>query len=82
VGLLPDEFIQYDWMVQIAAFDGGIIAWRDKTEYDTVRPVSAIRFLWRDRRIRAWGGPGRTPGRHSAPHLGSTLAGDRVSFER
>jgi hypothetical protein len=37
--------------------DAGILAWRIKRLYDYVRPISAIRFLFRGKRIEAWGGP-------------------------
>ena len=39
-----------------ALLDAGIAAWDAKRHYDYVRPVSAIRHLYRSQRIRAWGG--------------------------
>ena len=42
-----------------AIFDSGFCAWDNKVEFDSVRPITAIRWLFRDRQIRAWGGPGR-----------------------
>ena len=39
--------------------DAGIAAWDAKREYDSVRPLTAIALLYRDKKIRAWGGPGR-----------------------
>jgi hypothetical protein len=58
-GMSLDEFVQYDFLTNVAAFDGGIATWRDKYLYDAVRPVTAIRYLHRGRRITGWAGPGR-----------------------
>jgi hypothetical protein len=52
------EFVHYDFLTNVAAFDAGIIVWQEKTKYDTVRPFSAIRHLYGDDPITAWGGPG------------------------
>jgi hypothetical protein len=53
------EFVQYDFLVNAAAFDTGIVMWREKRRHDAVRPFSAIRFLYGDAPITAWGGPGQ-----------------------
>jgi hypothetical protein len=58
-GLSLDEFVHYDFLTNAAAFDGGIAVWKEKYQFDAVRPVTAIRFLYRNRRISGWGGPGR-----------------------
>jgi uncharacterized protein DUF6851/vanadium-dependent haloperoxidase-like protein len=58
-GLTMDEFIQLDFMGHIATFDGGIAAWYAKYQYDAVRPFTAIRYLYGDSPVTAWGGPGR-----------------------
>lgn len=42
-----------------AVFDAGIVAWDDKVAFDSVRPITAIRYQLRGKRIRAWGGPGK-----------------------
>jgi hypothetical protein len=42
-----------------AIFDAGIAAWDAKRTYDSVRPVTAIPFLFRGTTIRSWGGPGK-----------------------
>ena len=42
-----------------ALLDSSIACWEAKRHYDYVRPISAIRKLYRDQPIRAWGGPGR-----------------------
>ncbi len=54
-----EQFVHYDFMANVAAFDGGIAAWNEKYRHDAVRPFSAIRFLYGDSRITAWGGPGK-----------------------
>jgi uncharacterized protein DUF6851/vanadium-dependent haloperoxidase-like protein len=40
-----------------AVFDAGIAAWNDKRHYDSVRPITSIRYLYHGKKITAWGGP-------------------------
>jgi hypothetical protein len=40
-----------------AIFDAGIVAWDAKRAFDSVRPVTAIPFLFNGQQIQAWGGP-------------------------
>jgi hypothetical protein len=54
-----EQFVQYDFLVNLAAFDGGIATWQEKRRYDAVRPFSAIRLLYRSGTVQAWGGPGQ-----------------------
>ena len=42
-----------------AIFDAGICAWSNKHVFDSVRPITAIRYLFHGQTIRAWGGPYR-----------------------
>jgi hypothetical protein len=42
-----------------AVFDAGIAAWDAKRAFDSVRPVSALPFLFQGKTISAWGGPFR-----------------------
>jgi Domain of unknown function (DUF6851)/VCPO second helical-bundle domain len=42
-----------------AVFDAGICSWSNKRQFDSVRPITAIRFLFDGSTIRAWGGPYR-----------------------
>jgi hypothetical protein len=42
-----------------AGMDAGIAAWDLKRYFDTVRPVTAVRYFKRGQQIRAWAGPGR-----------------------
>jgi hypothetical protein len=58
-GMTLDKFVQYDFLTNLAAFDGGIAVWNEKYRYDAVRPVTAIRYLYGDQPISGWGGPGR-----------------------
>lgn len=58
-GMSLDDLVIYDFLTNMAAFDGGIATWKEKVQFDTVRPTSAIRHLFRNGRIQAWGGPGQ-----------------------
>lgn len=42
-----------------ALMDAGICCWETKVYYDYVRPITAIRELYRGKDIVSWGGPGR-----------------------
>ncbi len=52
------EFVHYDFLTNVAAFDVGIIVWQEKRKWDAVRPFSAVRHVYGDDTITAWGGPG------------------------
>jgi hypothetical protein len=41
-----------------AGMDAGIAAWDIKRYFDTVRPVTAVRYYKAGKQIRAWAGPG------------------------
>lgn len=56
-GLSLEQFVQLDFLVNVAAFDALITVWENKTHYDAVRPFSAIRYLYSDTPLTAWGGP-------------------------
>ncbi len=58
-GFNLDQTVQFVFMNNVAAWDGGIAAWNEKYRYDAVRPFSAIRYLYGDRPVTAWGGPGK-----------------------
>ena len=53
------EFVQLGFLLHMAQFDAGIVAWQEKLRYDAVRPITAIRHLYGDDPVTAWGGPGR-----------------------
>jgi hypothetical protein len=40
-----------------AVFDASICCWDNKRFYDSVRPITAIRYLFQGHQVRAWGGP-------------------------
>ena len=58
-GLTLLDFIHLDFLTNMAAFDAGIAVWHWKREYDAVRPFSAIRHIYGDQLVTAWGGPGQ-----------------------
>jgi hypothetical protein len=41
-----------------ALLDAGIAVWECKRHFDYTRPVTAIRYLWGGKPVRAWAGPG------------------------
>jgi hypothetical protein len=54
-----ESFVQYDFLTNLAAFDTGIAIWQEKRRYDAVRPFSAIRYIYGNNTVTAWGGPGK-----------------------
>jgi len=42
-----------------ALFDASCCAWDNKVAFDSVRPITAIRWLFDGEQVTAWGGPGR-----------------------
>jgi len=54
-----DRAVKLFFALTNAIFDAGICAWDNKCAFSSVRPITAIRYLFRGRRVRAWGGPGR-----------------------
>ncbi|MGH2555321.1 MAG: vanadium-dependent haloperoxidase [Actinomycetota bacterium] len=40
-----------------AIFDAGICCWDSKRAFDSVRPITALRFLYYGKKVWAWGGP-------------------------
>jgi hypothetical protein len=54
-----DRAVQLFFALTNAIFDAGCCAWDDKVAFDSVRPITAIRWLFGGTRITAWGGPGR-----------------------
>ncbi|MGA1726277.1 MAG: vanadium-dependent haloperoxidase [Burkholderiaceae bacterium] len=58
-GLSVDQFVQLEFLTNAAAFDAGIATWNQKYKYDAVRPFSAIRHVYKNQTVTAWGGPGK-----------------------
>lgn len=54
-----DDDVKMLFALSNALMDAGIAAWDAKRAYDSIRPVTAIPLLFRGKRIRAWGGPGK-----------------------
>ena len=54
-----DQDVKMFFAMHNASFDAGIVAWHLKRKWDSVRPITAIRYLNQGKTIRAWGGPGR-----------------------
>jgi hypothetical protein len=52
-----DEDVKMFFALDNAVFDAGIVAWDAKRAYDSVRPITAIHFLYTGQLITAWGGP-------------------------
>ncbi len=54
-----DQAVKLFFAVTNAVFDAGCCAWDNKRAYDSVRPITAIRYLFAGKKVRAWGGSGR-----------------------
>jgi hypothetical protein len=54
-----DDDVKMFFALSNAMFDAGIVAWDAKRTYDSVRPITAIPFLFHGKTIHAWGGPGK-----------------------
>jgi PAP2 superfamily len=54
-----DQDVKMFFAMTNAIFDAGVAAWTAKRTFDSVRPVTAIDFLFQGEQIAAWGGPYR-----------------------
>lgn len=54
-----DDDVKMFFALSNAIFDAGIAAWDTKRTFDSIRPITAIPFLFRGKTIHAWGGPGK-----------------------
>jgi len=52
-----DDDVKMFFALTNAIFDAGIVAWDAKRAFDSVRPATAICFLFHGQQIHAWGGP-------------------------
>ena len=45
---IPDvvDYVQLEFLLNMAKFDAGTIIWQEKTRYDAVRPTTAIHYLY------------------------------------
>ena len=55
------DFVQWDFLVNMANYDAGIVVWQEKARYDAIRPASAIPYVYGDGMIKARGPPGGDP---------------------
>jgi hypothetical protein len=56
-GFTLDQFVQYDCMLNISAFDAAILSFKEKTRWNAIRPFSAIKVQYGDQPVTAYGGP-------------------------
>jgi hypothetical protein len=56
-----DEDARLYFAVNNALLDASITAWDGKRNWDSVRPITAVRWLMRGKTIQAWGGPYKGP---------------------
>jgi len=54
-----DQDVKMFFALTNAVFDAGIASWDAKRVIDSVRPVTAIPYLFHGQQIRSWGGPGK-----------------------
>lgn len=54
-----DDDVKMFFALTNGMLDASIAAWDAKRTYDSVRPVTAISSLYKGKKIRAWGGPGK-----------------------
>ncbi|HXZ03032.1 MAG TPA: vanadium-dependent haloperoxidase [Stellaceae bacterium] len=55
-----DDDVKMFFALANALLDASIAAWDAKRAYESVRPVTAIRYLYSDQKIRGWAGPGQS----------------------
>jgi hypothetical protein len=54
-----DDDVTLFFALANALLDASIVAWDNKRAFDSVRPITAIRYLYHGQHIRAWAGPGQ-----------------------
>jgi hypothetical protein len=52
-----DSDVKLFFAITNAIFDASICCWDNKRAFDSVRPITAIRYLFQGQRVRAWAGP-------------------------
>lgn len=57
--LTYNQWIQWYFTANLAAYDAGIAAWHEKTRFNAVRPYTAIPYVYGDTEVTAWGGVGK-----------------------
>jgi hypothetical protein len=56
-----DEDARLYFALNNALLDASITAWDGKRNWDSVRPITAVRWLMKGKTIQAWGGPYKGP---------------------
>ncbi|HEV2824542.1 MAG TPA: vanadium-dependent haloperoxidase, partial [Actinomycetota bacterium] len=78
-----DQDVKLFFALTGALVDASIACWDAKRAYDSVRPISAIRFLFAGREVLAWGGPGqgtrRIQGETWRPYIATPPFGEHPS---
>jgi len=54
-----DQDVKLFFALNNAVMDAAIACWYDKRAFDSVRPITAIRYLFNGQQVRAWAGPGQ-----------------------
>ncbi|MEO5857911.1 MAG: vanadium-dependent haloperoxidase [Pyrinomonadaceae bacterium] len=54
-----DQDVKIFFAVGVAAFDAFIAAWEAKRYYDSSRPWTLIRYYYKDKMVKGWGGSGK-----------------------
>lgn len=67
----PDSDVKLFFALTNAIFDASICCWDNKRAFDSVRPITAIRYLFQGQDIRAWGGAEPRPADDQGRRLGS-----------
>jgi hypothetical protein len=57
-----DLDVKLFFLLTNAVFDAGICAWDDKCAFASVRPITAVRYLFAGTQVTAWAGPYRGTG--------------------
>jgi hypothetical protein len=52
-----DADVKLFFALTSAIFDASICCWDNKRAFDSVRPITAVRYLFRGQHVRGWGGP-------------------------
>lgn len=52
-----DDDAKMFFVLNNALLDAGIASWNTKLTYDSVRPITAIHYLFKGQIVKAWGGP-------------------------
>jgi hypothetical protein len=70
-----DKDVRMFFALGNALLDASIAVWDCKVAFDYVRPITAVRFLYADQTIQAWGGPGKGTvsmlGENFRPYIGT-----------